>query len=608
MQLLHVGSIVITSAALACSSTTVTTGNGNTAGATAGTSSATGGANEGGRSNGGSSMNGGISNAGQPVASGGSAAASGGTSNSTQTGPSAGTTATATGGSSQAGTTGANTGGSSHAGTTGANTGGSQGQGGVTNTGGLQGQGGVTQSGGVTASSIGGSSQASGGNAGTGGQPSCNTQDVPTTAVFVSAANGNDTTGSGTKLLPYASINAGLAAAKTLGVPLVAVEDGTYRENVVFQASHGGIFVQGGFKSVGASWTRDCDPNVAQRTVIASPGAAGVTVSGVTNTAGLRDLMVATKAKGASPNNAVGESVYGIMVTGASASFRLEGVQVQAGDGGNGGAVTTTPAQAGTKACGDRISTCGSAAPTAGTVGGRQAGAITSGTFNPTGYVATNGPTGNAGGPGGNGTKGTANSATCATGCSCRDTVLGCQLGCGSCSGSQTVQNWGLCGCGGDGGPGGVGGNGGGASIAVFVSGDGAKVAVVNSQLAAGNGGAGAAGGVGGKGGAAQSGARAGDYACASGCGTEVGCPNAGCGAQFTALTSGNAGGTGAAGGDGGNGGGGSGGPSFGFVTVGTAQVLTVGTTVTFGSAGAGYNDGQGAAASGAAGEFFNAS
>jgi hypothetical protein len=469
-------------------------------------------------------------------------------------------------------------GGSSSGGVTASGTGAAAGHGAGGRHGQSGGFAGGTGSGGQTASGGGGS-------AGSGGSAElCDTNDIPADAVFVASGA---LAGDGSRLRPFGTIAAGLQGASALGKKRVVLRNGTYAESVEFAAAHSGVFVEGGYRSEGASWSRDCEAGVASRTVIASPGSVGVSVSGLTQTAGLMRLTVTTAAKGKTANDLDGESVYGVRVIGKGQTFRLEDVVVEAGAGGDGGAVTQVPSAPETSAC-DRVNDCSATDPAVPGVGA-PGSAVAAGRFEAQGYVPTAGSRGAAGPAGKHGKKGTANSLVCRVSCSCRDTVSGCQQGCGSCSGDAPRYAWGQCGCGGLGGLGGFGGRAGGASVAVFASGANTVVALVRSALRSSDGGAGTAGGAGGPGGPGAPGALGSAVYCPESCGTPAGCPNAGCGQQGTWISSGAAGGMGVQGGKGGPGGGGSGGPSFTLVAVSGASVLPdPATTVAFGAAGKG--------------------
>ncbi len=84
--------------------------------------------------------------------------------------------------------------------------------------------------------------------------------------VFVSQA-GSDTSGRGTRAMPYATIGKGVSAAKAAG-KRVYVCAGTYAEQVTIDAAHDGVNLYGGFSC--ASWSY-----ATTNTATVAPTAAG---------------------------------------------------------------------------------------------------------------------------------------------------------------------------------------------------------------------------------------------------------------------------------------------------------------------------------------------
>ncbi len=494
-------------------------------------------------------------------------------------------------GENNAGTSGSsgNSGGSGRAG--------SSGRGGTSGEGGSSGDGGNGGSGGTSGTGSG----ASGGTAGTGmdGGTPCNPMATPGAGVFA-APSGSDTAGDGSMDLPVASIARALEVAAATGQTTVYLSQGTYPEAVKFLSRHAGIFIEGGWASTGAAWSRDCSADARKKTLIASPTAVGIQVEQLAMRSGLRSLSVATKAAGTSAANTAGESCYGVLVTGSNTLFSLEDTAVKAGNGGNGGDATAVVA--GLKAsCSDLVNGCGNGAN--GTAGGNGGDAL-AGTFSASGYVPGDGQPGAPGNFGRNGTAGTQGqqgSCFLQEGCNCD----GASTNCGAIGNRMTKYGGhGTCGCGGDGGNAGSAGRGGGASVGVFASGSGVIVSVTGGTITAGNGGNGTAGGPSAAGTNGRAGAAGTAANCAADCvknGAGVNCVNDGCRQTGSTLTGGTAGGTGGNGASGGRGGGGAGGPSYGVVALGGASVLVNGGSLMPGMGG----PGGGTAPAGLAGERY---
>ncbi len=376
---------------------------------------------------------------------------------------------------------------------------------------------------------------------------------------------------------PCKTIGAGLSSASTAaGRSIVYVAAGTYTEKLTLV---NGVTVQGGWHvggDGGTEWTYDCTSPSTVVTVQA-PANTNTTVVANSGAATLTTLTIVSKASASS-----GQSLYGIMATGASTSLTLNDVVVSvaaAGDGATGstgGAGSTPP---GTCSTGD-----GASATTGGTAGTT----ANPGSFALAGFTPGAGGVGGAGSPGDNGTAG-ATGATTSYG-SCMPVALNCTSTTSNCVGGT-----GKPGCGGGGGLGGAGGGGGGSSVALYVY--GAHVTVNGGSFTAGNGGKGGPGGGGGSGASGSNGATGTTTTCTiTVCGNPIPaiCQGALPGNPLTvSATGGAAGGTGGNGSNGGPGGGGAGGDSFALVTAGSGGVVFNGApSLAFGSAGTGSGGG----------------
>jgi len=411
-----------------------------------------------------------------------------------------------------------------------------------------------------------------------------------TYGVFVSPG-GNDTTGTGSRAAPYATVGHAMDAAKTAGLARVYAcgTAGNYGENLVVGSSRTGVTVYGGLNCTTSpsTWTYSAG-NLA--TVAPASGYALQVTAAVT----FEDFAFTSAA--ATTAGASSIAVFASNATGVV----LERCNVQAGAGMTGQSQTQA-AQAGTAPMGSPGN-----APTVGPPEGGTGGA---GGSNPScsSVGGTGGSASSVSGTpnGGNGTPGTANgqtSAQCGTttapptmvatgaagteGSGAQDwasfastgwSPLGGQPGVSAGGvgqgggGGAAVAVAGTLGGGGGGGAGGCGGSvgapggGGGSSIAVLVYESAITLNTCTlTAAAAGGGGHGAPGQAGQPGGAG-------------------GAPGTGaCG-----------GGTGGSGGNGGGGGGGAGGVSAGVVWTGTAPTVSGGTQ-TPGTAGAAGTNGDG--------------
>jgi len=417
-----------------------------------------------------------------------------------------------------------------------------------------------------------------------GSPPACDPSTKPdeTMGVFASPT-GSDGTGDGTALKPLRSIGAALVKANALGRSRVYLDVGTYPESVNIGDPPAGVFVEGGWKAIGASWGRNCAGDARAQTVIASPSNIGVLVDAPKKPSGLRRLTVTTKANGASPIDTSGEAVFGVFIRGNGAVFTLENVDVIGGNGGNGGTAKNGIPSSTSFVCAASCSTgaAGAGSPAA-------SGAKVPGGFGASGYTPADGSPGVKGSDGQMGTSGgSGSSGSCVT--SCSSLVPDC-TGVTSCSAAVAIKTAanGSCGCGGSGGAGGGRGRGGGAAVSVLIIGDSVDVQIVGSRLQAGNGGKGSDGGLGADGSPGSTGKAGDSISCAASCGRDPSC-NCAPSSTATVIAGGTAGGVGGTGGRGGNGGAGAGGQSYALVTIGTAQkVTTTSVTLAHGTGGSG--------------------
>lgn len=416
--------------------------------------------------------------------------------------------------------------------------------------------------------------------------------------VFVSSALGDDSLGNGSQLSPFQTIAKGLQVAATAHKSIVYLDIGTYKESVAFTAAESGIVLRGGFKSQGASWTRDCDAR--KQTLIKAPGATAIEVNGTLSPSGLRELTVTTKATGNSPADLSGESIYAVRVSGNGAKFTLFAVDVIAGNGGAGGPASpgVTPASA-TGTCGTATPACSDGAN--GTPGAVAAPA-SAGVFSASGYTPGDGDPGGEGSPGHNGGLGaptTVNGCTSCSGCTgvncgCTCCNPGCLQGCLPNSCLQSTESKtsppGPCGCGGAGATAGSRGRGGGASVALFMSGN-VSVVMDYASLTAGVGGAGSPGGAGVDGASGSDGTTQFTNCPTGSCSCQTQCGGPSCWCSTTGPTQtvtsqpGSKGGTG---GPSSKGGGGSGGPGFAVVLVDGATLVDTQSVMSPGAGGPG--------------------
>jgi hypothetical protein len=399
--------------------------------------------------------------------------------------------------------------------------------------------------------------------------------------VFVATSGATGAT-CGTKTEPCRTIAGGIARASALARTRIYVARGVYVEKVLPKA---GMRIEGGWDVLAdQSWNRACS-DVSNAVVIRAP--AGETTTVFAKDLGGKSELAFLRVESKTQNQVKeGESLFGVLATGATTTVALEEVAIEVANAGNGkdgpvGAVGADPAAAGT---------CNAGTGANGTRGAAGAGA-SAGTFDPSGYSATDGTLGAASTPGANGTAGP--DGTC--------------VQCGTCSDfpacnfvptpPKSCGTPGKNGCGGGNGAAGVPGDGGGSSVGLFAW--DATVTVTGGRIRAGDAGNGGIGGNGGTGKTGSAGA--------------VGTPTANCivacaigaGACTVTMGRGEGGQPGGAGGTGAQGalsGGGSGGSSF-AIFQGGAGLVTAPASIPlqFGKAGKGGGPDAGVGANGLA-------
>lgn len=427
--------------------------------------------------------------------------------------------------------------------------------------------------------------------------------------VFASASSGDDVAGDGTAMRPVATIGVAITIALATEQRTIYLDESVYEEAVLLPDAPLGLVIEGGWVRVGAQWSIDCSDDVVQRTIIAAPPSSSFVVeaNGVVHPSALRRMTLATKASGASPDDASGESIYGVRVLGEGSVLALEDIVVDVGDGGEGGVAsegivgTAGPLPDDDKSCDGLVCDDGGTGAAGGIAG---APAAMPGSFDEVGFVPSDGAPGNDGGEGRAGTSspsGPQSASNCVSGCTCHNDSV-----CSSDGNVGLAGGPGRCGCGGGGGGGGAAGRGGGATVALFVSGANATVSVVRAQLSSGNGGAGSQPGEGGAGGAGSLGVEGGSTSCFTGCSTGGGpCENCYSSGE-TMLEGGAAGGVGGSGGSGSAGGAGAGGDAWSVVLVGGAKLIASDDVVlVHGDAGIGAGSGAAKAPDGQAGDVL---
>jgi hypothetical protein len=432
--------------------------------------------------------------------------------------------------------------------------------------------------------------------------------------VFVSSDTGDDTTGNGTKEMPFKTITKGIASASGKNV-YVCVGAADYSEKISLDLASDGIHIYGGFECSG--WTYA----TTRSAQVLSPSNIALRIDGLKKGAHIENVSFkAADATGAGTD----ASSYGAFVTG-SKGVELTRVELTAGDGANGsdgedGAKGADGTAAGSAPVGkagtctaaplnlaggswDAENSCGSAGGKGGDAGRAVGGAGLGGT--PTEHVtqveqetgeggpaATDATAGKNGSNGMSGDAGVAGTAApeggifASAGFAVADGKVGGSGfpgqggGGGGASKGRLDANTCVGASGGAGGMGGCGGlaggagGGGGASVGLFSWSSSISLLACTVKSAAGG-----DGGAGGKGG--QRG---------------LGAPGGTGGGQDpdTLVALGGNGGRGGNGGPGGNGSGGTGGPSYALVYSGTKPVYDAGdTTLTAGTPGAAGVGGQ---------------
>jgi hypothetical protein len=418
----------------------------------------------------------------------------------------------------------------------------------------------------------------------------------PANAVFVSPSNMSASP-DGTASNPFPSLALAIQEIERGAADRVIVLDpAVYRGTLTFAATRRSHHVRGGFRSVGASWSRAC---MARRDAWTLGGDVDRVVdirAEATGAVTFEDLVIQTRAV-AAPQ----QSQYGVFVR-SSAPVMLRRVDVIAGPGGAGAMAAMPPTASGFAAC-DRVVCDPTANAGLNGANGAIGGVATTGTMTPMGYLGGEGRPGSPGEPGFAGRPGTAGTPSMQNCVECIGDVCGnaSATGCSglmSCTSAQTPRacqtmrstlsaTSGRCGCGGVGGPGGGGGGGGGASIALFIASMTARVNLVSSALRAGPGGDGAPGAVGGMGASGQAPEEGIAACCSTACRDNRPCncvvDTVVCATRGTAGTMGGTGGTG------GTGGPGAGGPSAAIVhPSGLTLTMSPDTTLTASAGGRG--------------------
>jgi hypothetical protein len=409
--------------------------------------------------------------------------------------------------------------------------------------------------------------------------------------VFVSSDTGDDTTGNGTKEMPFKTITKGIASASGKNV-YVCVGAADYSEKISLDLASDGIHIYGGFEC--ATWTYA----TTRSAQVLSPSNIALRIDGLKKGAHIENVSFkAADATGAGTD----ASSYGAFVTNAKAVV-FKNVRIVAGNGADGhdgdagvkgmdGAKVPAaddapqkgkPAQCSTPPA-TQLGGAWSEQASYGTLGGiggtgrLDAGlsggngdpgtpttnVVLPGTDNSGAGAATVGAKGARGGDGSEGLPGEVGSAAASAGefsskgFTPADGLIGKKgfTGQGGGGGGASKGN-GVCvgasggagGMGGEGGAPGAGGGGGGASVGMFV-----WNSVINLQFATVTAGAGGGGGQGGAGGLRGQGS-----------------PGAVGGLGSGVIAQGGSGGDGANGGDGGSGSGGTGGPSYALVYSGS--------------------------------------
>ncbi len=428
---------------------------------------------------------------------------------------------------------------------------------------------GAPRDGGVDAGSSGGG--AGGGSSGGSAGGTCTLPPLPVNAtIFVQPDGGSDSNLGDSPASPVQTLGAALLRAETRSGITIALQPGTYAEDVTLGIGLSSDSIVG---AVTPTWQRDCDPAARTRTIIATPSPQGVLISGNTGIALSLSHLTVRSANATQPS----ESSYAVRVL--NSRVILSQVHLIAGRGADGGVAAPPSPAGGAVVCQGEVD-CGLPSPgDAGTSGLPSDG----GFFSMAGFVAGRGGDGTTGRPGGNGVLGLPGQTRsgCVLACGGVTPCMNNMLLCPTTTGTVDA-GVGRCGCGGLGGGAGQGGPGGGSSVALFISGTSA-VTLTSSLLqssAAGHGGLPSSGGTGAAGGAGVDGASA---RCAMGPCTRQQCSEV-CAPSSPGdvVPGGPAGSPGGPGGPGGNGGAGAGGSSIPLVTVGVSPQNFTSSGVTF--------------------------
>ncbi len=377
--------------------------------------------------------------------------------------------------------------------------------------------------------------------------------------IFVTPTGMNSGT-CGTRAAPCKTISFSVIRAAAAFRGKVFVASGTYVEKVILAA---GIDIVGGWEVAGTTWKRAC-VTPEQLVVVRAPALQNITFE-ARDLGGEARLTLLRIESMPAANLVPGQSVYGVVATGATTALVLADVDVVMGNAASGASGPKGDAGApGPASCAAGVAVV--AAP--GTPGAQGAGAPLGTYDSPNEYVPGTALAGGVGTAGGNGNAGGPPPAcvqcgTCAPTPTCDFVLTPGQMSCGMA---------GKNGCGGGSGDPGGPAIGGGSDIGVFAW--DATVTLKGGSVKSGDAGNGGAGGAGGTGGAGTAGVvgTMGDP-CTSSCAIVGGV----CTPVMTRGAGGTAGGAGAIGGIGGSGGGGGGGSSFATYQGGQGVVTVMG-------------------------------
>jgi hypothetical protein len=397
-----------------------------------------------------------------------------------------------------------------------------------------------------------------------------------TSGIFVEGGVGADTGTCGDRQTPCRTIASGIAQARTFRKSVVYVARGLYVETIALAP---GIRVEGGWAVLGTKWSPLCsDASTGSNdgATIQAPNTSNITVmaDALGGEAALARITIKSK-DAANPS----QSLYGVFARGADTRLLLDNVQIIIARAGDGTAGTDGTAGADGAAAGCTSSSDGSNGETDGAAGTGAA----AGTFGSGGYVSSDGTAGSDGKAGHNGAPSPAGECL-----NCYDCLI-CDGDCqqapclGSLNGTVSCGSAGKAGCSGTEGKAGNGSHGGGSSVGLYTW--NSAVSIVGGVVQAGDGGRGPAGGLGGRAGQGAAG-----FTGTAGSDCTLSCPFD-CNIVY-GHGSGGTGGKGGNGTKGGQGGGGAGGFSFALFKGGTGQVVTTGTVLVHGAAGASLGNG----------------